>query len=173
MKSWSFRVSESEAPQWHYAFSRFAESVSDFRPAFIRIHEDYRKGAIEQFSTQGAYGSGGWVGLSPRYAEWKEEHRPGAPLLVFSGLLRNAVINPQVEMTADKMTFTIDDSGTYGIFTKTKGPVTRRKPAVARFHQEGAGRLPVRKVVQLPESQIVRWRKIFQSFLVQESRRIG
>lgn len=171
MSGWSFQIGESTAPQWHYAFSRFAESIDDWRPAFSQIVADFKEGQNKQFQSEGGYGSGGWAGLSPAYARWKDEHKPGMPILVFSGLLRRAATNPQVVMTRDTLVITIDDSGSYKVFSKSRGQlITKRKPAVAGYHQEGGGHLPARKVVQLPQSQVVRWRKIFHSFLVSQHR---
>lgn len=171
MKEFTFRPFASEAPQWHYAFLRFADGISDWRPVLEQIADDFKKGEIQQFATEGQYGSGGWKALSPKYAVWKEAQKPGAPVLVFSGLLRRAATNPEVVVTKDRLTITIDDSGSYQVFSKREGRlVTKHKPAVAGYHQEGKGNLPVRKVIQLPESQIVRWRKMFQSYMVAQHR---
>jgi hypothetical protein len=162
-----FQPVVSEAPQFHKTFSRFAESVDDWRPVFERIVDDYREGAREQFTTAGIFGSAGWEDLSPTYAAWKEEHKPGMPILVFSGLLMNAATNPEVKLNKKSLTLTIDDSGSYQIFSKRLGRlVTKTKPAVAGFHQTGAGRLPVRRVIELPQSQRTRWVKIFHDWLV-------
>lgn len=167
----TFAPMTSVAPQWHRAFSRFGEDVSDWTPALRAIAEDFRKGEVKQFLTEGGYGSGGWKALSPKYRAWKEEHAPGRPTLVFSGLLRKAACNPRIVITKDSLTITIDDSGSYQVFSKRLGRVvTRHKPATAGFHQTGGGRLPKRPVIEIPESQRIRWAKIFQDWLV--SRRI-
>jgi hypothetical protein len=171
MKSFNFKAMTSEAPQWHNAFSRFADQVMDWSPVFQAIAEDFKKGQIEQFRTEGAYGSGGWKALSPKYAAWKEQHKPGMPILVFSGLLMKAATNPDVAFTENQLMISIDDAGSYQVFSKRLGRlVTKHKPAVAGYHQKGAGRLPKRLVIQLPESQKVRWRKIFQSYMVAATR---
>lgn len=162
----------SIAPQWHYGFSRFADSISDWKPAFEAILKDFKKGQVEQFVSQGSYGTaGGWRPLSPRYAAWKEAHRPGMPILVFSGLLKEAATNPKAEIGKDSLKIIIDDEGSYQLFSKRQGRmVTKHKPAVAAYHQKGGGRLPKRAVIQLPQSQIVRWRKIFHQYMVYQSR---
>jgi hypothetical protein len=172
LPGFKFQPMTSVMPQWSYAFSRFGEGVKDWRPVFKLIAEDYRKGEIEQFATQGGSGSGGWKQLSEKYGKWKEEQKPGTPLLVFNGFLRKAAINPKVEMTKDSLTLTIDDStDDYQIYTKTHGLVRKHKPATAAFHQEGTKRgLPARPVIQLSEAQVVRWRKYFHSFLLNEDR---
>lgn len=168
--TFNFQPMVSEAPQWHRAFSRFADQVKDWRPVFEAILADFKKGETEQFRSEGRYGSGGWPALSPKYAAWKESVRPGMPILVFSGLLMKAASNPRAEIGATTLKITIDDAGSYSVFTKTKGTVTRHKPAVAEFHQAGAGRLKKRPVIQLPQSQIVRWQKLFQSYMVAATR---
>lgn len=167
---WTFRPGSSTAPQWDYGFSRFANQLQDFKPAFEAILEDFKKGEIEQFRTEGAYGSAGWKRLTEPYAKWKEEHAPGRPILVFSGLLMKAATNPKAKITKDQLLLSIDDSGSYTVFLKTKGSVTRHKPAVAGFHQKGAGHNRKRPVIQLPKSQVVRWQKLFQSYMVEATR---
>ena len=167
---WTFKPGSSTAPQWDYGFSRFANQLQDFSPVFEEILKDFKKGEIEQFRTEGAYGSGGWKKLSKDYFKWKEEHKPGMPILVFSGLLMKAATNPKSTITKDQLLITIDDSGDYTVFLKTKGTVTRHKPAVAGYHQSGAGHLKKRPVIQLPKSQVVRWQKIFQSYMVEATR---
>jgi hypothetical protein len=169
VKGWSFAISGDVL--WHYDFSRFAEVVHDWRPAFEKIVADFKAGEIRQFATEGEYGSGGWPELSPRYAKWKEQHWPGRPILVASGLLRTAATEPRVEMTDQDLVMIIDDAGDYQVYSKRAGGmVTRHKPAVAGYHQAGAGALPVRKVVQLPAEQVVRWRKIFHSYMLYKYR---
>ena len=169
-----FQPVASEAPQWHRTFSRYAEYLDDCKPALEAIVGDYRKGALAQFASQGGYGSGNWKPLSAHYASWKQEQKPGAPILVFSGLLRKAATEPKVVITKDSLTLTIDDSGSYQVFSKRLGRiVTKHKPAVAGLHQTGVGRLPKRPVVELPESQRVRWSKIFQSWMIAQSRKGG
>jgi hypothetical protein len=167
---WTFSPGSSEAPQWDFGFSRFGDALSDWTPVFEEVLKDFKKGEIEQFRSEGSYGSGSWKRLSGNYAAWKEEQKPGSPILVFSGLLRAAATNPKAQITKDQMLIIIDDAGSYTVSTKTKGTVTRHKPAVAGYHQKGAGHLPRRPVIQLPKSQIVRWQKIWQSYMVGATR---
>jgi hypothetical protein len=169
VKGWTFGVGAEIL--WAYDFSRFAACVNDWRPAFDQIVADFKEGEIKQFATEGQYGSGSWPKLNADYAKSKEETWPSRPILVASGLLRKAATDPKVEMTHDSLTLIINDAGSYQVFSKRAGGiVTVEKPAVAGFHQIGAGSLPRRAVVQLPAEQIVRWRKIFHSYMVYKHR---
>jgi hypothetical protein len=122
----------------------------------------------EQFSTEGGL-TGGWPPLTERYAEWKDEQRPGMPILVFSGLLQRAATHPEVHIEDDHMTMTINDEGTYTVFSKAKGLIQKHKPATAGWHQKGAGTLPQRKVVIDIDDEIGRrWAKFFHDTIVFE-----
>lgn len=73
-----------------FALDRFAEDVSDFSELFEGFGEIFRDLMTEQFSSEGSL-AGGWAALSPKYAEWKEEHYPGRPIGVLRGYLRDAM----------------------------------------------------------------------------------
>lgn len=161
----SFQPLESVAPSWHYGLSRFGESITDWRPIWTAILEDYKISEAALFSSEGSSGGERWMDLTPAYSAWKEAVNPGKQILYFSGLLRNAATNPRVIMTEDHMTLKIDDSGPYS-YSNSKGTVHRTKKATAAFHHFGRGMVPERKVIQFPEAQIRRWQKIIQTLLV-------
>lgn len=88
-------------------------------------------GAVaQQFATEGRR-AGGWPPLSPRYAAWKAAHYPGRPILVLTGQMKRAALDTRaLQVTPRRLTYQIDDPK-------------------ALYHQVGAGRLPVRRVVDL------------------------
>lgn len=129
--------------------ARFGEHVGNAR-ALWNVLAD-RFGALErrQFASEGRY-SGGWQALSPDYAEWKERHYPGKPILERTGdLLRSLTVRPfGVEVIEDR--FMVLGSGI----------------DYAEFHQAGGARLPRRRPVELPESERRDWTRRLQRFVV-------
>lgn len=162
--------------QWHYGFSRFAEVLSDWRPVFQAIVDDWIKSETAQFSTQGAYGFGKqWQPLSDAYAKWKDEHAPGKPLLVLTGSMRNAVLHPTVEMTKTRLVIRVDHNPAGAAIRGKLGgvvasPDTPDRGLLAGWHETGAGRLPARPILAMPQSQVTRWQKTFQSYMVAVTR---
>ena len=115
--------------------SRFGEGVSDFRPAFIFIVEDLRTATVNLFKTEG---HGQWPPLSPKYAAWKKANFSGQPIMRASDMLYDSLIKKGrggIE-EIDKLTMRWGTNVPY-----------------ARFHQKGAGHLPVRRVVHLVEDE--------------------
>lgn len=100
----------------------------------------------EQFATEGAR-SGGWRPLDPVYEAWKEEHFPGAPMLVQTGEMRDKALDPAaISVSPDRAEYVIDD-------------------AKAFWHQTGAGRLPVRELVHLTALDNRESERIFATWL--------
>lgn len=99
--------------------------LSDFWPMLVPIVTGWWR---RQFETEGAFGGNPWAPLSPSYAAWKSAVAPGKGTLVLTGAMRQAVSRPRRSQTPTTLTLTIDDEK-------------------LGWHQEGAGRLPVREVV--------------------------
>lgn len=147
---WNFTVSES--PNWHFAFSRFADQITDWRPVFDLIIEDYQDVETKHFQTEGRSGLGQqWADLSPDYAMWKSENYPGRPILVREGDMRQAVLEPKIRKKRDYLRLRIKDEK-------------------LEYHQEGTKSMPARPVLVKPETMEKRWMKIFQSYMVYATR---
>jgi hypothetical protein len=74
------------------AFRAVRNVLQDLRePVFKDMTEVVLEHVKKQFSTEGMHASGGWDPLSPAYAAWKADVAPGAPILVLSGDMREAL----------------------------------------------------------------------------------
>jgi Phage virion morphogenesis family len=74
-----------------------------------------------QFDTEGAQGEHGrWQPLSDAYSKWKERHWPGRPILVRSGGMKGAMLNPAY------------------VHVGTERALYEPKSNIAGFHQKGA-----------------------------------
>lgn len=139
-------------------FSRFAEGVKDLRPAFREIEKSFREIERKQFQSVGMYGSGGWVPLSPTYAEWKAARFPGRPILQLTGALMRSLTGrtPDSITEIERLALAIG---------------TRLKYAV--YHQKGTPRMPARPIIRLTEEDKRQWTKIFHRFLADQARKAG
>lgn len=130
--------------------ARFADNVGDASALWDKLADRFARVERRQFDSEGAYGSGGWPALSPKYAAWKARHYPGKPILEREGDLRASLTERPFGIEVIEPGFMVLGSGIdYG-----------------RFHQAGAGRLPQRRPVELPESERRTWVRLIQRFIV-------
>jgi phage gpG-like protein len=134
-------------PQVDRRLEGFADRAQDMTKAWEAIRERYRDYEEQWFASEG---NGEWSPLSPRYAKEKARRYPGKPILQREGELLESVTKPDIDV--------IEPS--YAIFG-TSDPV-------AGYHQRGEGRLPVRRVIDIDETERVEWAKIVQRVLVEE-----
>jgi phage gpG-like protein len=128
---------------------RFAESVADATPAWEKMADRFVRVERRQFASEGAYGSGGWAPLSPRYAAWKAAHYPGKPILRRTDdLWRSLTTGPAIRVITPSMMIVGSDV------------------AYGRYHQRGGPKLPRRRPVEFPEAERREWVKILQRFIV-------
>lgn len=129
---------------------RFELAAADATPVWHQLGDRFAEASRQQFDTEGSYGSGGWDPLSPRYAAWKARRYPGKPIMRRSDDTYNSLT--QRPFGIENITEHSAEFGT-GL-------------AYPPFHQRGEGNNPVRKVVDLPESERRIWAKALQSWLV-------
>lgn len=130
---------------------RFRQNMSSMYPAMALMAQDVRTQVFgRHFAQQGLDGAP-WAALSPRYAEQKARARPGAPILVYDGDLRESMTTP-----------------TGGIYEPHgTGFTVGTDIAYAAYHQRGDG-LPARPMVgQLQRADTRRLVKIMQRFIVE------
>jgi len=127
---------------------RFELGAQDASPAWEKMAESFLRAERRQFKSEGAYASGGWAPLSPRYAAWKATHYPGKPILRRTDdLWRSLTTGPAIRyISAHQMILGSDVE--YG-----------------KYHQRGGPNLPRRRPIELPESLRREWVKILQRFL--------
>lgn len=126
------------------------DNVADWSPAFEVLTDRFLNLEARQFRTQGGY-SGGWTPLSPKYAAWKARQPQGAGkgILRFTDeLMKSLTEGPQIKIVGPRT-----------LILGTANPK-------AAWHHHGEGRLPVRRVVDLPEVERVEWIKVLQSHAV-------
>lgn len=122
----------------------YAERAADMRPAWDLLEDRFRAYEQAWFDSEG---DGRWPQLSRSYGAWKAKHYPGRKILVREGDLRASVLKPDIS---------VKEPG-YAIFG-TGDPV-------ASYHQRGDGHLPVRKVIDLDDTEREEWVRTVQGWL--------
>lgn len=115
------------------AFERFGDELVDFEQhVFPRVIPVLEAAAERQFDAQGrGPNKGAWSPLSPAYEEAKQALYPGAPILVRTGTLREALTSSTSPFARRVMGKDEFDFGTLGV-------------EYASFHQEGTASMPDR-----------------------------
>lgn len=122
-------------------------AAADMRPAWEVLRDRFLTLERRQFATQGGY-SGGWAPLSPRYAAWKAKHYPGKTILRRTDdLFRSLTEGPEI-VILEPGYMVLGSAVEYG-----------------PYHQEGAGRLPRRRPVELPDRERREWVKVIQAYI--------
>lgn len=133
---------------------RFQHHLGDASTAFGAM-ADYQKKVVNarQFEGQGSPEVGGaWSPLSPRYAAWKAKKRPGAPILVFDGKLKNEMTSP--------------GAGVYEVWSS--GFTVGSDLFYAKYHQEGTKHMPARPLQgERRKSDVRNLTKILQRWIVE------
>lgn len=134
------------------AFELMAHEAQDLSEPLRQVGEALVSAVGEQFRSEGAHGLGHrWHPLSPAYAAWKRENAPAgpaAPILVFSGDMRSALLDrAAVTVTPRRMVYEPD------------------APDYAVVHQQGEGHMPQRKIVALAMSDRRGFERIFANWL--------
>ena len=124
------------------------KEVGDLRFAMGEISRDIFKTTKQNFILKG---SGQYPPLSPAYAKFKERVKPGRPILVFSGALRDSV-------TGTGNSDTILNIGKQSLIQGTKVPY-------ARFIQEGTAKMPLRKFLFIDNAQSLRFTRIIADYV--------
>ena len=136
------------------SFSRFADAIRDFSPAFEEIANDFKEIEKKQFNTEGQYGSGPWRALKPSYARWKAKYHPGKKILVLSGLMK--------ESLEDENPYTVREISPLQLRIGTK-------VRYAVYHQKGTSKMPARPIIKLNQADKTRWTKILHEFIHKEA----
>jgi phage gpG-like protein len=136
--------------QLERTIDRTLDALDDASPAWEVIATSFQRAERRQFATEGAYASGGWAPLSPKYAAWKERHYPGQPILVLTGdLKRSLTERPFGIEVIEPQRMRIGSDVEHGA-----------------YHQGGGGNLPRRRPVELTESLRRSWVKTIQRWIV-------
>ena len=132
---------------------KWEDNLRDATPAFEAMAE-YQTTVVNkrQFDQLGSAETGKWAPLSPLYGRWKARVRPGAPLMVFDGDLREDM--------------TVPGKGVYYI-TPTSMTVGTALP-YAKYHQKGTPMMPARPLLGKPRKADTRhFGKIMQRWITE------
>jgi hypothetical protein len=119
--------------------TRLSDGCKDLSPAWHQIHDNFLQIEREQFYSGGARSGHQWQPLSPSYAVWKAKHFPGKPIMQRTGAMM-ADFTSTIPTQIEPLRLTMTPATPYAI-----------------YHQQGRGFNPVRKVVQLTESDKTTW----------------
>ena len=151
-----FSISVLGEQQLARTFSRFADAVEDYRPAWPDVQTVMEHIEELQFSSQGAHGSGGWAALNPRYAAYKAARYGVKPILQRTGELKASLTENTGKSVREMRPLEFQ----YG----TRVPY-------AGFHQSGTNRMPRRKLIDLTEADKRDIMRTIQRYLVSVVRR--
>jgi phage gpG-like protein len=130
-----FRLDIAGEIQMDRAIARFADGVSDYRPIWPVIEDDFYAQEKDQFASEGAEGGEKWPELAPEYAEWKATAFPGKPILQRSGDLYGSLTspnNPNAVRIEERKTLTLGSRVPYAIYHQSPLPRKRlpRRPEI-------------------------------------------
>ncbi|HEX4311887.1 MAG TPA: phage virion morphogenesis protein [Acidobacteriaceae bacterium] len=156
-----FKLDIAGEVQLDRGIGRFADGVSDYRPIWPVIEDDFYAEEKAQFASEGAEGGEPWQALSPEYAGWKEAHYPGMPILQRTGDLERSLTSPSdpnaVKIEGRKL-LTLGTRIPYAIYHQSIDPRTR---------------LPRRPPIQLTAAFKTGVMRHLQSYLVQIATQVG
>ncbi len=123
---------------------RFADGVSDYRPIWPVIEDDFYAEEKAQFASEGAEGGERWQELSLEYAGWKEAHYPGQPIMQRTGDLERSLTSgndPNAVKIEERKTLTLGSRVPYGIYHQSLDPrsVLPRRPLIQLTNAFKAG----------------------------------
>jgi hypothetical protein len=120
------------------AFERAGDELADFgRYVFPKLVPVFEEEMRDQFAAEGrGPRSGAWAPLSEQYAEWKDQHYPGQPILRREGTLHEALTSSGSPFARRAIAGDEFDFGTIGV-------------EYASYMQVGTERMPARPPVDL------------------------
>lgn len=135
-------------------FNRIEGFISDFRPIWPAVADEFYAIEREQFESEGAAGaSGKWAALSPAYKRWKERNHPGQLIMRLENPLFESLTDPEA---LDAIFRPSADELVMG----SKLPYARRQHTT-------------RPLISMTEQQKRRIQKAIQRGLVEFTRRAG
>ena len=133
----------------HYSrsFKIMADDAEDLSEPLRRIGEHIRLSVGEQFGSEGTAKGAPWAPLSADYAEWKDIHYPGMPILVATGNMRRLLLSPSaITVTPHKMVYD-------------------PRSDIWHFHQLGTRFMPARKMVVVRPDDMRQWDRYFHEWI--------
>lgn len=150
----SYNVDNDKA--FRNALNKAIKQVDDLRFPMGEISRDIFKTTKQNFTLKG---DGRYPSLSDKYAKYKKSINPNAPILVFSGRLRDSV-------TGTGSDETIRNIGKQSLVQGTKVPY-------ASFIQSGTRKMPERKFLFIDDAQKIRLTRIISDFVASKLEVLG
>jgi len=130
-----FRLDIAGEVQMDRGIARFSDGISDYRPIWPMIEEEFYALEERQFETEGVKGGEKWPELSAEYAGWKAAHYPGKPILQRSGDLVASLTSgtdPNAVRVRERKTLTLGAKVPYAIYHQSPAPrkVLPRRPEI-------------------------------------------
>jgi phage gpG-like protein len=115
--------------------ARFSDGVSDYRPIWPVIEDEFYAEEKAQFKSEGAEGGEKWQALSPEYQGWKDRHYPGQPILQRTGDLEASLTSgndPNAVKVEGRKALTMGSRVPYAIYHQSLDPrtVLPRRPEI-------------------------------------------
>jgi len=123
-----FRVGVAGEIQMDRGIERFADGLTDYRPIWGVIEDDFYAQVQAQFKSEGAAGGEKWQELSAEYAGWKEMRYPGKPILERTGNLVKSLTSgsdPNAVKREERKTLTLGSAVSYAIYHQS--PLARKR----------------------------------------------
>lgn len=130
------------------AFEMMERQAADLAVPLREIGDVLIADVGEQFASEGAWSGHSWAPLSDKYSQWKEQHYPGMPLLVATGRMRAALLDPaqSLVVTAHTLRYEPDSD-------------------IAIYHQEGTPTMPARPPIDIPTPELREWDRVMVRWL--------
>jgi len=122
------------------AFEMWARQASNLTVPLREIGGLLIADVGEQFASEGAWGGSSWAPLSDKYSAWKEIHYPSMPLLVASGAMRAAMLDPASSLDVSPQRLVYEPHSD-----------------IAIYHQEGSSAMPARPLIDIPVVELREW----------------
>ncbi len=105
--------------------ARFADGLTDYRPIWPVIEDDFYAQEKAQFETEGNEGGQEWQELNEEYYEWKSTRYPGKPILERTGDLVKSLTSgsdPNTVKVEERKTLTLGSKVPYAIYHQSPAP---------------------------------------------------
>lgn len=120
-----FRLEIAGEVQMDRGIDRFSHGVSDYRPIWPLVEDDFYAQVKDQFKSEGAAGGEKWQALTDEYAGWKAVKYPGKPILQRTGDLYKSLTSgsdPNAVKREERKTLTLGSSVPYAIYHQSPAP---------------------------------------------------
>lgn len=134
------------------AFETGIAAFLNLEQPFGIMADEFFQSMASVFAAEGAFEERSrWQELSPAYGRWKARHYPGRKILELTGRLKNSLTTKGgpdnvLEITRDTLS------------------VGTRVP-YAMYHQTGTPKMPMRKIIELTDTQKLRWVQIMHRYI--------